>query len=84
MDDILQCSAAEITAVSHFAIPCTWATEQRIRVHFEWVYDGYYIYLVQADEEAANDGINPRESMYLVLYDGTKVDFEFLHISYID
>ena len=49
------------------SIPCTWATEQRIRVHFEWVYDGYYIYLVQADEEAANDGINPRESMYNTL-----------------
>ncbi len=41
------------------SIPCTWAAEKRIRVHFEWVYDGYYIYLVQADEETATDGIDP-------------------------
>lgn len=41
------------------AIPCTWATNQRLRVHFEWVFDGNYIYLVQADEEIATDGINP-------------------------
>lgn len=26
-------------------IPCTWATESRIRVHFEWVYDGDFVYL---------------------------------------
>ena len=41
------------------SIPCTWATEQKIRVHFEWVFDGEYIYLVQADEEIATVGINP-------------------------
>lgn len=45
------------------SIPCTWATEQRIRVHFEWVYDGYHIYLVQADEETSTDGINPMKSV---------------------
>lgn len=41
------------------SIPCAWATEQKIRVHFEWIYDGDYIYLVQADEETSTDGINP-------------------------
>ena len=45
------------------SVPCTWATNQRIRVHFEWVYDGYCIYLVQADEEIAADGINPMKDM---------------------
>lgn len=44
------------------SIPCTWATEQHIRVHFEWVYDGNFIYLVQADEETVNDGINPTKN----------------------
>lgn len=40
-------------------IPCSWATEQRVRVHFEWIYDGDYIYLVQADEETPTDGLDP-------------------------
>lgn len=44
------------------SVPCTWATDQRIRVHFEWVYDGYHIYLVQADEETPTDGIDPMKS----------------------
>lgn len=44
------------------SIPCTWATNQKLRVHFEWVYDGNYIYLVQADEETVIDGINPMKS----------------------
>ena len=45
------------------SVPCTWATNQRMRVHFEWVYDGYHIYLVQADEETATDGINPMKGV---------------------
>ena len=40
-------------------IPCTWVTSQKIRVHFEWVYDGDYLYLVQADEEKSSSGIDP-------------------------
>ncbi len=40
-------------------IPCTWATEARVRVHFEWVYDGDYVYVVQADEEKSSNGLNP-------------------------
>ena len=49
------------------SIPCTWATNQRIRVHFEWIYDGYYIYLVQADEETVADGINPMKGVHNTL-----------------
>lgn len=30
-----------------------------IRVHFEWVYDGDFVYLVQADEEELAKGLNP-------------------------
>lgn len=41
------------------AIPCTWATNQKLRVHFEWVFDGDCIYLVQADEALELDGIDP-------------------------
>ena len=39
-------------------IPCTWVTSQKIRVHFEWGYDGDYLYLVQADEEKSSSGIS--------------------------
>jgi len=31
-------------------IPCTWATDSSIRIHFEWIFDGKYIYIVQADQ----------------------------------
>lgn len=59
------------------SIPCTWATEQRIRVHFEWVYDGYHIYLVQADEETATDGINPMKSACRTLPTEGSTDTDF-------
>lgn len=59
------------------SIPCTWATEQRIRVHFEWVFDGYHVYLVQADEETAADGINPMESVRNALPSAETIDAEF-------
>lgn len=41
------------------AIPCTWATKQKMRVHFEWIFDGEHIYLVQADEALSSDGVDP-------------------------
>lgn len=59
------------------SIPCTWATNQRIRVHFEWVYDGYHIYLVQADEETATDGINPMNGVGKLLSIGESTDAGF-------
>ena len=36
-----------------------WAHRKRARVHFEWVWDGSRVYLVQADEESQWDGHNP-------------------------
>ncbi len=45
------------------AIPCTWATSQKLRVHFEWIFDGECIYLVQADEALASDGIDPTKAV---------------------
>ncbi len=41
------------------SVPCTWATDCGLRVHFEWIFDGDYIFLVQADEESESTGINP-------------------------
>lgn len=40
-------------------IPATWALEQKQRIHFEWVWDGDAIYLVQSDQEHEVNGIDP-------------------------
>jgi len=39
-------------------IPCTWATDSYIRIHFEWIFDGKYLYIVQADQEK-DYGVKP-------------------------
>jgi predicted house-cleaning noncanonical NTP pyrophosphatase (MazG superfamily) len=41
--------------------PANWAFEKQARVHFEWVWDGKTVYLVQADEEIGSGGHNPEE-----------------------
>lgn len=61
------------------SIPCTWAAEQRIRVHFEWVYDGYHVYLVQVDEEVATDGINPMKIAHSIFPTEGTTDDGFPH-----
>lgn len=38
--------------------PCAWATDQLLRIHFEWIFDGKYVYIVQADQEQEY-GTNP-------------------------
>ena len=40
-------------------VPATWAYEQNLRLHFEWVWDGRIIYLVQADQEHETKGVDP-------------------------
>jgi len=43
-------------------IAAHWAYSiQHLRIHFEWVYDGNNIYIVQADEAKSLDGINPHK-----------------------
>lgn len=38
-----------------------WAYERQIRVHFEWVWDGDTVFIVQADDcEAIPDGVDPK------------------------
>ncbi|MGI4790198.1 MAG: nucleoside triphosphate pyrophosphohydrolase [Janthinobacterium lividum] len=43
-------------------VPATWAYNQNVRCHFEWVWDGNRIYLVQADQEIHTEGVNPTDS----------------------
>ncbi len=54
-------------------IPATWALEQKLRIHFEWVWDGDAIYLVQADQEHEVNGIDPT----IVHHLGQGIPFEF-------
>jgi predicted house-cleaning noncanonical NTP pyrophosphatase (MazG superfamily) len=39
--------------------PAAWAYEQKMRVHYEWVWDGRIVYIVQADRETTNGGEDP-------------------------
>lgn len=41
------------------SIPAWWAHRHKVRLHFEWVWDGRRIYLVQADEAKTLTGIDP-------------------------
>lgn len=40
-------------------IPATWATQKQIRLHYEWVWNGECLFIVQADQEKKVLGINP-------------------------
>lgn len=60
-------------------IPCTWATEQDLREHFEWVYDGMHIYIVQADEDKELVGVNPQILHYGRKAQQKQKDKEFPH-----
>jgi hypothetical protein len=42
-------------------IPATWGYEQKLRLHFEWVWDGKRIYMVQVDQEHEIEGIDPTQ-----------------------
>ena len=42
-------------------IPAAWAYKLKARVHFEWVWDGGAIYIVQADQECKIAGIDPTQ-----------------------
>lgn len=40
-------------------IPAAWGYKRGQRLHFEWVWDGKTIYLVQADQERESKGVDP-------------------------
>ncbi|MFZ5993411.1 MAG: hypothetical protein ACOYU4_00230 [Thermodesulfobacteriota bacterium] len=42
-------------------IPAAWGYQLGQRLHFEWVWDGKTIYLVQADQERESKGLDPTE-----------------------
>lgn len=57
-DKVLMCNlSAHVSEV--LKIAASWAYEKKLRLHYEWVWDGNTIYLVQADQEHAVNGVNP-------------------------
>lgn len=56
----LQCNCFPNIIVS-LKFPAAFAHEKNTRIHFEWVWDGQCVYIVQADIEQVNTGINPRK-----------------------
>lgn len=61
----LQCIYRE-TYVDRLKEVARWAYERLIRVHFEWVWDGKTIYVVQADEcDSLGHGIDPKSLVKL-------------------
>ncbi len=58
IDKKLDCNLS-IQVSEVLKIPATWAYNQGLRLHFEWVWDGGTIYLVQADQEREYSGVDP-------------------------
>jgi len=57
-DESLVCNlSAHVSEV--LKIPAAWAYGRKLRLHFEWVWDGTTIYLVQADQERESSGEDP-------------------------
>lgn len=50
---------AEININETLKLPAAWIWFNKVRVHFEWVWDGENIYIVQADLEQKQSGANP-------------------------
>jgi len=44
-------------------IPASWSTNLGARLHLEWVWDGQHLYIVQADEDTGEYGINPKNNL---------------------
>lgn len=56
---ILEC-ASYISIDQVLRLPAQWATERKIRIHFEWVWDGSNVWLVQGDLCIPKEGTDPR------------------------
>jgi len=57
-NNCLQCNL-EQNLRSTLSIISSWATNKKLRLHFEWVWDSKCLYIVQADMEDENIGLDP-------------------------
>jgi predicted house-cleaning noncanonical NTP pyrophosphatase (MazG superfamily) len=67
---------AQISQVMH--VPAWWAYRKSVRLHFEWVWDGRHIWLVQADEAEDIDGVDPMTLAKPLRESGTQHEFNCL------
>ncbi len=44
-------------------VPAEWAYNQKVRVHFEWVWDGKQLYIVQVDQDVRSPGVDPYQQL---------------------
>jgi len=51
----------EVSLAQVLRQPARWAHSQGLRIHFEWVWNGNQIYLVQADPTPSIAGVNPKQ-----------------------
>lgn len=64
IDKSLKCSSG-INLKDTLEVVAAWAHKQLLRIHFEWVWTGETVYVVQADHEAAIVGVNPTDLKHL-------------------
>lgn len=57
-------------------VPADWAYRKEARVHFEWVWNGNRVYVVQADEEFASDETGQNQILQVRLKQYSSVVFE--------
>ena len=60
-------------------LPAAWACEKSLRLHFEWVWDGERIYIVQADQEREANGVDPTKCYSITETDLSSFKPECLH-----
>ena len=58
LDSPISCESEENLELSLKKL-ANWVFDQRIRMHFEWVWDGSYLWVVQADEDPEIKGNGP-------------------------
>jgi len=58
LDKTLNCRLSS-DLLEKLKIPASWATKQKLRLHFEWVWNGEKIFIVQADQDLENLGKDP-------------------------
>jgi len=70
----LECSS-RLNIKNTLKIAAHWVYSiQSLRIHFEWVFDGQNIYIVQADEANNDNGINPHQ-VYKHLQSPNNINF---------
>lgn len=61
-----------------------WAYARLLRIHFEWVWDGHAVYVVQADESRSRNGVLPKTLVQVSVCSVNTSDLEVFRIATSD